>query len=159
MTENGKTLYVMGLAFNAARDLVLLVHKRRPAFLAGKWNGLGGHVEEGETLHEAMVREFHEETGLRTAWYDWTQFARLETPRSVVYCFAAHGVDVTAANPENVSKDPADHGDAGPEPLFTFLPDVGFRATPVKENLLWMVPLARDVEQLGAPLDVLLTTE
>jgi 8-oxo-dGTP diphosphatase len=31
---------------------------------AGLWNGLGGHVEPGESPAQAAVREFHEETGL-----------------------------------------------------------------------------------------------
>ena len=31
---------------------------------AGEWSVPGGHVEMGETLHEAIVREVAEETGL-----------------------------------------------------------------------------------------------
>jgi len=34
---------------------------------AGQWSPFGGGVEPGETLREAAVREFHEETGLRLA--------------------------------------------------------------------------------------------
>ena len=30
----------------------------------GKWMGVGGHIEEGETPDEAMKREIREETGL-----------------------------------------------------------------------------------------------
>ncbi len=30
----------------------------------GKWNFPGGHVEEGETLEESVIREIREETGL-----------------------------------------------------------------------------------------------
>ena len=45
-------------------DQLLLVRRgREPA--AGEWSVPGGRVEPGETLMEAVVRELHEETGLR----------------------------------------------------------------------------------------------
>jgi 8-oxo-dGTP diphosphatase len=44
-------------------DALLLVRRGRgPA--AGEWSIPGGRVERGETLHEAVVRETAEETGL-----------------------------------------------------------------------------------------------
>ena len=44
-------------------DTVLLIRRGRgPA--AGEWSVPGGRVEAGETLHEAVVRETAEETGL-----------------------------------------------------------------------------------------------
>ncbi len=35
-----------------------------------KWIGIGGHVEEGESPHECIVREIKEETGLDVAYTD-----------------------------------------------------------------------------------------
>ena len=35
----------------------------------GKWMGVGGHIEEGETPDEAMIREIKEETGLTVLSY------------------------------------------------------------------------------------------
>ena len=44
-------------------DALLLIRRGRgPA--AGEWSVPGGRVEPGETLHEAVVRETLEETGL-----------------------------------------------------------------------------------------------
>lgn len=39
---------------------VLLGMKKR-GFGAGKWNGFGGKIENGETIEEAALRELHEE--------------------------------------------------------------------------------------------------
>lgn len=44
---------------------VLLAMKKR-GFGVGKWNGVGGKVEEGESIEEAAVREIKEEIGVST---------------------------------------------------------------------------------------------
>ena len=46
------------------RDDCLLVIRRGHGPGAGEWSVPGGRVEAGETLHEAVVRETWEETGL-----------------------------------------------------------------------------------------------
>ena len=35
----------------------------------GKWMGVGGHIEEGETPDQALIREVFEETGLKVTSY------------------------------------------------------------------------------------------
>lgn len=55
-----------------------MVKKARPAWQAGKLNGLGGRVEEGETPVDAMVREFREESGIHTKPKDWKLFAIMQ---------------------------------------------------------------------------------
>ena len=59
------TKYVLGFAFNKGCTEVLLIEKKRPNWMVGKLNGVGGHIEDGETPIDAMVREFKEETNLR----------------------------------------------------------------------------------------------
>jgi 8-oxo-dGTP diphosphatase len=69
--------YVCGFLFDAIESgaVVLLTEKVRPIWQAGKLNGIGGAVEPGETIAEAMTREFHEETGVR---FDrWRYFCKL----------------------------------------------------------------------------------
>lgn len=42
---------------------VLLTMKKR-GFEIGKWNGVGGKLQEGETLKQAAIREMQEEIGV-----------------------------------------------------------------------------------------------
>jgi 8-oxo-dGTP pyrophosphatase MutT (NUDIX family) len=44
-------------------DKILLAMKKR-GFGVGKWNGIGGKVQEGETVEIAAVRETEEEVGV-----------------------------------------------------------------------------------------------
>jgi 8-oxo-dGTP diphosphatase len=58
-------LYVCGFLFSPDRSRVLLIRKNRPAWQAGKLNGVGGKIEAGESPLDAMIREFREEAQLR----------------------------------------------------------------------------------------------
>ena len=48
------------------KDCYLLLYrtKKKNDMNEGKWIGVGGHVEKGETIDEAAIREIKEETGL-----------------------------------------------------------------------------------------------
>lgn len=60
---------VAGLLISKARRSVALVSKLRPEWQKGRLNGIGGHIEEGESPVEAMIREFQEEAGATvTCW-------------------------------------------------------------------------------------------
>lgn len=74
------TEYVCGFAFNEQMNKVALITKNRPKFLAGKTNGIGGKVEEGESPPEAMVREFEEEAGVKTNVLEWQILGKLTFP-------------------------------------------------------------------------------
>ena len=55
----------------------MIEKKRGPEGVAGRWNGVGGKVEEGETPAEAMVRECFEETSLPSTPEGWVHFGVL----------------------------------------------------------------------------------
>jgi 8-oxo-dGTP pyrophosphatase MutT (NUDIX family) len=82
--------YVLGFMFSQDLRTVVLIEKQRPAWQKGKWNGVGGLVED-EVLRDAMAREFAEETGVKTDPDMWTMFARMKFKDHDVFCFAIRG--------------------------------------------------------------------
>lgn len=67
--------YVLG--FYLTRSGAILIQKTKPEWQKGKWNGLGGHIEVGESPVAAMVREFEEEAGFQTVAADWREIGVL----------------------------------------------------------------------------------
>ncbi len=91
--------YAVGFAFDS-RGHVALIRKNRPSFLAGLWNGIGGHIELNEDPLAAMVREFHEETGVLTRPDQWTHLNPYLSydafKLGILAIFVAHTDDVRA---------------------------------------------------------------
>ncbi|HOD43901.1 MAG TPA: NUDIX domain-containing protein [Anaerolineaceae bacterium] len=58
------------LCFLLRGDSVLMLHRNNPPN-EGKWNGVGGHIEPGESPMQACLREVWEETGydIPKAWF------------------------------------------------------------------------------------------
>lgn len=83
-----------------ARDIVngllvgrgeILLARRSPHRRAypGLWSFPGGHVEEGESLDAALIRELREEIGIVPTSFGWrTRIADPNAPDSVVYHMA-----------------------------------------------------------------------
>lgn len=70
--------YVLAFAFD---DLgrVALIKKARPEWQQGKWNGVGGKIEDFDAYpSEAMSREFEEETGVRISDREWKYAGRMD---------------------------------------------------------------------------------
>lgn len=87
--------YVVGLIVDKF-DYVLLIRKNRPEWQAGRLNGIGGRVEEGETPYEAMVRECSEECGL--GLYNWLQLGTVTNNTNyTLYYFIAETSNIIAA--------------------------------------------------------------
>lgn len=62
---NDKTTTLLLLRRN---DEVLLAMKKR-GFGAGRWNGVGGKLDPGETIEQALIRECQEEIGVTPTEY------------------------------------------------------------------------------------------
>lgn len=58
------------------RDDELLLAMKKRGFGAGKWNGVGGKIEAGETLEDALVRECQEEINVTPL--SWQPVAELD---------------------------------------------------------------------------------
>ncbi len=73
------------LLFLRRGDQILLAMKKR-GFGVGRWNGVGGKLEPGETIEQALVREAEEEIGAtptsywRVAELDFAQDAETDDP-------------------------------------------------------------------------------
>ena len=76
--------YVCGFAFSKDKRNVILIKKNRPDWQKGLFNGLGGHIEIGETPIEAMVREFCEEAGYKTYCDSWVPLIKISD--SSLFC-------------------------------------------------------------------------
>ena len=86
--------FVVGFLFDD-KDNVALISKNRPEWQRGRLNGIGGHIEVGETPDAAMSREFLEEAGVSL---NWRQFCLMTGDGYELYCFTARGRnhDITA---------------------------------------------------------------
>lgn len=121
---------VCGFFFDPGNTSVVLIRKRRPDWQAGLLNGVGGKVEEGEFAHDAMVREFEEETGVRHE--DWRLFCVLrdEVNGYEVHYFRAFG-DVTRCR--TTTDEEIELVMPGAVPVSAVIP-----------NLTWLIPMALD---------------
>jgi len=101
-------MQVTTLCFLIKEDAVCLGRKKR-GFGVGKWNGVGGKVEEGETIKGAAVRELEEEIGVRT------EEAHLN-PRGVLqfYFDGAPGIKMHIFCVEQWEREPSESDEMAP---------------------------------------------
>jgi len=59
---------------------ILMLNARGKDGMPGKWNGLGGKLDPGETMLDAAVREFHEEASCKTEASQWAWLGQLYFP-------------------------------------------------------------------------------
>lgn len=123
--------YVCGF-MKDSRDRIALVRKNKPAWQAGRLNGIGGGIEEDETAYEAMVREWYEETG--TFSDSWEHFAKLTFADAEITFFKV-----------SVAKLPAfpSHNDIGEAiEIWDYSIVVRKDSDVMLQNLKWLLPLA-----------------
>jgi len=90
-------LYSCGLIFDDSKQNVMLIQKRRPAWQNGLFNGIGGHVEEGETPLECMYREAKEESTINNTY--WRFLAVYKTSSFEVHFFWTEEPDLNKIRP------------------------------------------------------------
>jgi 8-oxo-dGTP diphosphatase len=127
--------WTLGFVFNSDFSQVLLIHKERPEHQRGKWNGLGGKYEEGESAEECISREVWEESKIKTHVKDWRSVAILRGTREderwemdvLATTYIGKISDAQTMTDEEVKWFSTDHF-----PIDT------------KHNLFWLVPLCID---------------
>ena len=137
--------YVLGFAFDSveyAHARVALIRKNRPAWQAGRLNGIGGKVEREDrarhgAIYNAMVREFFEETSYRSKTQAWTHYLTYRGKGYDLYVFSMfldyQDFDTLRTNTdEEIISVPA-----------RYLPET------VIHNLRWRIPLAFDSDYRG----------
>ena len=88
-------LRVLIFPFSSDDKVLLLKGSEHKRIWAGLWNGIGGHVEAGESVLQAAKRELQEETGLRAEKLLFCGSVIVETqtlPGSVFFVFKAEGL-------------------------------------------------------------------
>lgn len=127
--------YVVGFAFSTDRSKVVLIRKNRPAWQAGKLNGVGGKFEPDEDGHTCMCREFLEETGVETTPDDWHYYTKVVGRDGDVYfyrMFDDKALSATTNSDEPVEIIPVDFAAIRQEGL---------------SNLVWLIGIALDDNQ------------
>lgn len=123
--------YTLGFIFDSSREQVLLMHKLKPEWQAGKINGVGGKMEEGEEKITCIVREVREETGLETERDSWIYVGEIGSDAWQTHVFAlvyqGNSSDVRSMEKERVEWFAVDALPAN-----------------IISNLTWLVPLAID---------------
>lgn len=134
---------VVGFAFDEYGEEVVLVEKRKPAWQEGRINGIGGHIEPGESPLTAMVREAGEEVpNDRLLGVEWQPFAQLMGPGFEVHCFRAF---VPMAQWGDGM--PMDGVYLDTEEGLLAISRVDDLPRDVLNNLRWLIPLALDRER------------
>lgn len=100
-------------------------------------NGIGGHIELGETPQQAMCREFDEETGLCTLPSWWEQYVCIQNPEAMYELNVFRCVlGAPSGRPALLNAD-----DAEPVAWFAVNHIPRYHVIP---NLKWLIPLALD---------------
>jgi 8-oxo-dGTP diphosphatase len=138
MSEITQTVYCLGFLFSEDREWVVLMKKARPQWQRGKFNGMGGHVDDGETPVEAMEREALEEAGV-LGTTNWEFFATMAGDDWTVHCFRAF--DTQASEEAN---------NAGSDEPLSYVPVNRLHEWETLPNVPWLIGMALDRDILGS---------
>jgi 8-oxo-dGTP diphosphatase len=130
-------VYGLALLFTADRSRVVLLHRTRPAWQAGRVNALGGKLLPDEAPAAAARREVAEEAGVDVPL--WEEF--LVWHDAAYRMHAVRAFDDAALRARTREDQPV------------FLAEVQALPANVVDNLRWLVPLALD-RDVAVPIGV-----
>ena len=130
---------VCGFAFSGSQ--VLLIWKQKPEWQKGCLNGIGGKIEEGESAAEAMVREFEEETGVKTAVKDWHHAVEMKGNQWQVSFFT---MELTKAQGRRAITQEKEK--------LQWIFAAQIRAWKCVNNLIWLIPLCQQIRNYSTPV-------
>lgn len=89
MNSKDETVGVVGYIVSTDGRKAVLIKKDKPDWQAGKYNGIGGKMEQidGGMANVAMVRECLEETGVSTEPSDWIEVTIERFPNYTLHVF------------------------------------------------------------------------
>jgi 8-oxo-dGTP diphosphatase len=121
-------IYVLALLFTPDRRRVVLVRKTRPAWQAGRVNGLGGKLLRSETPLAGALREVREEAGVVVE--HWEEFLVWDDPLYRMHALRAFDAEALSARTAENQE--------------VFLAEVDDLPANIIDNLRWLIPLALD---------------
>lgn len=108
---------------------VALIHKTHPAWQAGRLNGIGGHVDPGETPDQAMRREGREETGVDVDC--WEPVVSMTFPKARIVFYRARVAAAVLDAMRTTTEEEVE-----------VMPLAAVADRPIIANLAWLLPLA-----------------
>ncbi len=129
---------VVGLMFDPAFQRLVMIRKADDSkieAIRGLLNPPGGKIEDGEHPHDAMVREFREETGVEE--FEWEHFLNLRVDhgpdeRFIIYFYRCDSFQIEDVKTMET------------EPVGVYNIDQLIQGLhPMVPNLKWIIPLAK----------------
>ncbi len=151
--RKAKTTYALGFLFSADFSHVVLQRKKRPAFAAGKLNGIGGKMEaeDGGDPRATMRREWKEETGSFDARM-WHDLAHVVGPDFHVICYFSTFEEPGGLPLERLPYIQYPPPDDGFEPLYVFPVADALTMPGTMGNLRVLLSIALDSSGIVRPV-------
>lgn len=133
--------YCLGFLFTTDHSKMAVVLKNKPKWQAGRYNAIGGKIEEGESAYQSMIREFKEETGLSIT--NWRKFCILADAKTEVFCVQCFVSFIDSLDGLQTMEE---------EQISAINVDDLLKMNPSQmlQNLKWLIPMALDKDNLSA---------
>jgi len=126
------TKYCLGFMFNEKETDVLLIEKAKPDWQKGKFNGIGGKIEDGESSLQAMRREFKEECGIEQSIWRYV---------ATMYYMDVWKVDVFTCKSDDVF-----NFKTMEKEIVNLIPISELDRFDLLPNLNWLIPMCLDTQ-------------